>query len=108
MTTAVRRADVYVGRVDKDVTADDIKSFIEQTFDTEAFSVSKLDILSDIHNVLKVGVETNVRDRLFDSDKWPEDILCTFSCCSLQKNIDIVRELTNNKYENIAPRDSYY
>ena len=72
LKTAVRRADAYIDRVFKDVTVDDIKCFIEQTFDIEVFSVSKLDIFSDVHIMFKEYVKANVRDRLFYSDKWPE------------------------------------
>ena len=88
LKAAVRRADAYVGRVDKDVTVEDIKSFIEQTFDIEVFSVSKLDIFSDVHNVFIVCVKANVRDRLFDSDKWPEDIVVDKLYNKRSKNSD--------------------
>ena len=33
--------------------------------------------------------------------------LCTFNCCSLRKNIDIVRELTNNKYDIILLQKTF-
>ena len=33
--------------------------------------------------------------------------LCTFNCCSLWKNIDIVRELTNNKYDIILLQETF-
>ena len=75
LKAAVRRADVFVGRVDTDVTVNDIKEFIERTFTIEVFSVSKLDIFSDVHNAFKISVKANVRDKLFESDKWPEDII---------------------------------
>ena len=33
--------------------------------------------------------------------------LFTFNCCSLQKNIDIVRDLTNNKYDIILIQETF-
>ena len=75
LKAAVRRADAYVGCVDKDVTVNDIKGFIEPIFDIEVFFVSKLNIFSNVHNVFKVCVKANVQNRLFGSDKWTEDIV---------------------------------
>ena len=49
--------------------------FIEQTFSIEVFSVIKLNILSEVHNAFKVCVRATVRDKLFDGEKWPEDII---------------------------------
>ena len=87
LKAAVRRADVYVGRVDRDVTDDDIKNFIQQSFEIEVFSVSKLDIFSDVYNAFKVCVKANVRDKLFDSDKWPEDIVVNKFYNKQSKNV---------------------
>ena len=33
--------------------------------------------------------------------------LCTFNCCSLRKNIDIVRELSNNKFDIILLQETF-
>ena len=57
------------------MNGNDIKEFIEQTFEIKVFSVNKLDIVSDVHNAFKVCVKANVRERVFNCEKWPEGII---------------------------------
>ena len=75
LKAVARTADVFVGRLDREVTEDEIKSFIKQSFDIDVFSVCKLDIISDVYNAFKVCVKANERSKLFDAEKWPEDII---------------------------------
>ena len=72
---AARRADVFVGRVDRDVAADEIATYIKEAFSIDPISVTKLDIRSEIYNAFKVSVKFLDRDKLFNAELWPEDIL---------------------------------
>ena len=72
---AMRMADVFVGRVDKDVTIDCIEDYIKNSFSVHVHAITQLGIRSDRFNAFKVNVKFSDRDKLFNADLWPEDIL---------------------------------
>ena len=62
---AVRRtADVFLGRVDKEVTVDNIKDYIKDTFDVMVQSIESVEIQSKQFNVFKITVLTEERETL--------------------------------------------
>ena len=76
MFRAVKRyVDVFIGRVEKGVAEDSIKDYIISNFDVEVVAICKLEIRSDIFEAFKVTVKLSDRDKLFNSDLWPEDII---------------------------------
>ena len=75
LKAAARTADVFVGRVDKVVDAEEIKSYVESNFGIQTVSLMKLNIRSEIFNAFKITVKSNDRDKLFNAELWPEDIV---------------------------------
>ena len=72
---AIRMADVFIGRVHKDVTCECLSEYINNSFHVNVEAVSQLDIRSDRFNAFKVTVKLSDRDKLFNAELWPEDIL---------------------------------
>ena len=72
---AVRVADIFVGRVHKDVSSDTIKNYLKNTFNVIIHNVEQLEIKSERVNAFKVTLELSDRDKLFSADKWAEGIL---------------------------------
>lgn len=71
---AKRFVDVYIGRVDLEVKAEDIQEHIRSVCGVKS-SVSEINIRSDEHRAYKVNVNILDRDKLFDSELWPENII---------------------------------
>ena len=73
---AVRRtADVFLGRVDKEVTVDNIKEYIKDTFDVMVRSIESVEIQSKQFNAFKITVLTEERETLFNAALWPEGMI---------------------------------
>ena len=72
---AVRMADIFVGRVDNDATVVNVEDYIKSNLAVDPISVTKLDIRSDIYCAFKVNVKLSDRDKLFNEELWPEDII---------------------------------
>ena len=73
---AVRRtADVFLGKVDKEVTVDNIKEYIKDTFDVMARSIEGVEIQSKQFNSFKITVVTEERETLFNAALWPEGMI---------------------------------
>lgn len=72
---AVVTADVFVGRVDSNVTAENVDSYVRENFSINPVCVSRLDIRSNQYAAFKVNVRLNDRDKLFDESLWPQDII---------------------------------
>lgn len=73
---AVRRtADVFIGRLDTSITAEDVATYIDSTFDIMVYSIQQLDIISKDFVAFKVNVNMNDRTKLFNSELWPEDVI---------------------------------
>ena len=75
LRAATRTADVFIGRVDNDVSEDEIKDYIKTNFNVDIYAVRKLNIRSEIYAAFKVNVKISDRDKLFDAELWPEDII---------------------------------
>lgn len=75
MKAVKRTADVFLGRVDKSVKADEIIQYIEDSFNVVAEKVEVLKIKSDQFNAFKITVPSIERDKLFNSELWPEGIV---------------------------------
>lgn len=118
-----RYLDVFIGRVDPGVTMDDLIDYIRKTFNISVVNIAQLEIRSDNFIAFKVTVKAMEREKLFNTDMWPEDLIVdkfynkskkimelssiTYNCCSLRKNIDIVRQLCLDKYDLIFLQESY-
>ena len=72
---ANRPVDIFVGRVDIGVAPDDIINYIKEVFIIDTLSVTKLEIKSEIFNAFKVSIKVTDRDKLFNAELWPEDII---------------------------------
>ena len=75
LKAAVVTADVFVGRVDIDVTAESVASYVKDNFAVEPIHVFKMDIRSDQYAAFKINVRMSDRDKLFDENLWPQDII---------------------------------
>ena len=70
-----RTADVFLGRVDKDVEESDIRKFIKDVFDITVKKIEMLKIKTEEYNAFKVTVNLSERDHLFKPDLWPEGMV---------------------------------
>ena len=76
LVKAVRRtADVFIGRVDKDVRVGDIESYIKDVFGMSVEKTENIKIRSDHFIAFKVTVLLEDRDKLFNSELWPEGMV---------------------------------
>ena len=57
LRAATRTADVFIGRVDNDVSEDEIKDYIKANFNVDTYVVRKLNIRSEIYAAFKVNVK---------------------------------------------------
>ena len=73
--TVRRTADVFIGRLETCVTAEDISNFIKTVFNVFVHNVQKLDIFSRDFVAFKVNVNLSDRIKLFNSELWPEDVI---------------------------------
>ncbi|KAK3888557.1 hypothetical protein Pcinc_001614 [Petrolisthes cinctipes] len=72
---ATRSIDVFIGRVDNDATEKDLTDYIKDVFKIEVIALSKLNIRSFDHQAFKVTVKLSEREKLFNEELWPEDIV---------------------------------
>ena len=70
-----KTADVFVGRVTKDIGESDIKQYIKEVFDIVVKKIEILKIKTDEYNAFKVTVNLSDRDTLFKPDLWPEGLV---------------------------------
>ena len=70
-----KTADIYLGRVDKDVSAENIKQYIEEVFNIMIEKIESLQIKTDQYNAFKITVDLEVRDELLKPESWPEGIV---------------------------------
>ena len=70
-----RTADIYLGRVEKTVSADDIENYILEVFNVKVEKVENIQIRTDQYRAYKVTVDLALRDKLFKPEAWPEGIV---------------------------------
>ena len=68
-------ADIFLGRVDKNVVMSDIEKYVKDTFDIIAQKVELVKIRSDQFHAFKITVFADERSKLFDAERWPEGII---------------------------------
>lgn len=72
---AIRLIDVFIGRVDNDVTCEDLTEYIKDVFKVQITAVMNLNIKTDEHKAFKVTVKLAERNKLFNPELWPENIV---------------------------------
>lgn len=75
LKAVTRSVDVFLGRVDKDETCESIKEYILENFEVYIVDIAQHHIRSDIFNAFKITVRLVDREKLFNAELWPEDIL---------------------------------
>ena len=60
--------DIFVGRVHKDTTEEDIMKYVRDTFDIDYVAAKQLQIQTDQYNAFKAMVCLSNRDKLFNSN----------------------------------------
>ena len=75
LRAASRSVDVFIGRVSSDVDCDGINDYIKEIFGVQTLSINEIGIRATDYKAFKVGVKLTDRDKLFDADLWPEDII---------------------------------
>ena len=70
-----RTVDVFLGRVVKTAAIEDISNYIEETFNVTPISLEPIKIGSKVFNAFKLTVLLDQRDKLFNADMWPEDVV---------------------------------
>ena len=73
---AVRRtADVFLGRMDNEVIAEDIEHYIKECFGLNVDKIEELKIMTNQYKAFKVTLPINEREKLFNAELWPEDVI---------------------------------
>ena len=75
MKAVKRTADVFLGRVDKSVKEEEITQYIEDSFSVTVEKIEILNIKTDQFNAFKITVPSIERDKLFNSELWPEGMV---------------------------------
>ena len=65
----------FLGRVDKEVEASNIKEHIKDNFDVNVQNIESVEILSKHFNAFKITVLLEDRDKLFNAELWPEGMI---------------------------------
>ena len=71
---ARRTLDVFLGRVDTEVTCDGIKEHIRDIFSIAVIYVKQLVIRSNELNAFEITVNAGDRDKLLNGEMWPEQV----------------------------------
>lgn len=66
---------MYIGRVDNDVTIDDLKDYILEVSGITVTAVNVLKIRTEEHKAFKVTVKLSEREKLFSPELWPEEMI---------------------------------
>ena len=75
LKAARRIADIFIGRVEKSVTIDDVKSYIKENISIDILDIEKLVIKTDQYNAFKVKIYLDERDKAINAENWPENIM---------------------------------
>ena len=70
-----RTGDVFVGRVETSVSVEDMTEYIKDNFEVNPLGVELLKIKTDRYVAFKITLNLSERDKLFNSDLWPEDLI---------------------------------
>ena len=70
-----RTADIFLGRIDNDISSDNIKDYITDNFQVKVCNIEQLIIKTDQYKAFKVTVDLNDREKLFKPELWPEYVL---------------------------------
>ena len=70
-----KTADIYLGRVDRDVSTEDIQQYIKEVFNITVEKIENLQIRTDQYSAFKITIDLAVRDELFKPESWPEGIV---------------------------------
>ena len=75
MKAVKRTADVFLGRVEKSMKVEEIVQYIKDNFEIEVENIEALKIRTDKFNAFKITVLSTDRERLFNSELWPEGMV---------------------------------
>ena len=70
-----KTVDVFIGRLDISSTPDEINKYIQSTFDVKVINTEKLSINNNTYNCFKVNIQIQDREKLFDSNMWPQGVI---------------------------------
>ena len=76
LKSAVRKADLYIGNCDTNVTEDAILEYIRDQADVKIDSCKQLETRYDHYRSFKVTLSVDSRRKLLESEFWPEGIVC--------------------------------
>lgn len=72
----VKKTSIYVGRLDMQVSKDDLLSYLRSTFgDDESFTLQEQKVRSGDYRSFRVEARLDLLDKLLCASNWPEDIL---------------------------------
>ena len=67
--------ELFIGRVDLNVTMENIKNYVRETFNVNINSIEKLEVKTTRHNAYKMLIETNDLKNIYNAESWPENII---------------------------------
>ena len=70
-----RTADVFLGRIDNVVSVDDIHTYVSENFKVKLCNVEELTIKAKEYKAFKLTLDFNEREKLFNSELWPENVV---------------------------------
>lgn len=68
-------AQIYIGKVIKNVTVVEIGDYIKNTFNKRVIKLEKLDILSDDYNAFRLIVNLDDKEVFFNHELWPKNVV---------------------------------
>lgn len=66
---------MFVGRIDNDISLDDLKEYVTENFDVQLKGIEQLKIKMDDCKAFKLTVLMEDRVKLFIPELWPEDVI---------------------------------
>ena len=75
MKAVKQTADIFLGRVDRSVKTEEITQYIKDSFNVVVENIEVLKIRTDQFNAFKITVLSTEREKLFNSDLWPEGMV---------------------------------
>lgn len=70
-----RTADVFLGRIDNEVSSDDIKQYVSENFEVTLSDIKELSIKTDQYKAFKLSMSLGEREKVFNSELWPEGVI---------------------------------
>lgn len=75
-SAAIRRAWIYVGRVDQNTKSEQISKYLHNKFPSNTFQIEQLPKREDATSIsFKIGADVSLMDELYNGQMWPAGVI---------------------------------